>query len=165
MPTFAIESVSFTVRGRTFTRTLDNCTSEMIARAVSHAFKQRCGDAAAGLSGADADAAIDKAFASLNEWMRAQPATRGAALPTEESLLVAEAKLWLKGKGVVGKQRDLIKSRADAETAITAVVAQALKAKGSDKSPADVVAAIMAKLEETVRVRLAAAGAGDDDLI
>lgn len=166
MSTFAIESVTFTVRGQTFTKALDNCTSEMIARAVAHAFKQRVGDAAAGKEGDEATKAIESAFANLNDWMRAQPATRGAALPTEDALLTAEAKLWLKGKGVVGKVRDTVKTVSDAESEIAKVISAALAAKGRPATDAPaVVEKVMAALRATVATRIAGAGAGDDDLL
>ena len=70
------------------------------------------GDAAAGKTGADATSAIESAYARVNDWAREEARSR---LPAEESLFVAEAKLYLRARGVASKITAEIRSRADAE--------------------------------------------------
>lgn len=155
MPTFNVSELRFTVRGQEFVKDLESWTSDMLARAAAHGLKQMVGDAAAGKTGDEATKAIESAYARVNEWASEEARSR---LPAEESLFVAETKLYLRARGVASKITAETKTRADAAFEIGEYIRAAGKAKGLDAPAID--AAIDARIKAILTVvatRLAAA--------
>lgn len=160
MTTFNVSELVFTVRGTEFRKDTSTWTSDMMARAAAHGLKQMVGDAAAGKSGDDAESAIKSAFARIDEWACEEARTR---LPAAAALFVAEAKLYLRARGVPSKIVATIKTEQDALAEIDTYIGAAGEHRGL--SPAAIKEAYdtrITAIRDIVATRLAAASnAGD----
>lgn len=160
MSTFNVSELVFTVRGTEFRKDTSTWTSEMMARAAAHGLKQMVGDAAAGKTGDDAESAIKSAFARIDEWAREEARSR---LPAESALFVAEAKLYLRARGVPSKIVAPIKSVDEAKMEIGVYIRAQGESRGMDDAAIDsAYHGRIAAISEVVKTRLAAANDATD---
>jgi len=137
--------IAFSVRGLDFTFDTSKLTSARAAKGLAHAFKQYCGDRAAGKSGAESESAVKTAFANLTAWLDEEIATR-ASLPKADTLFITMARGFLRGKGVASKITVAITSR-------DAAIDQMALVFGSDESGLE---ARIAKIDAAVAVNMEA---------